>query len=522
MKNDIEREQGGWIPVVNHRRRREVWRKEASKGLFSVFVDNIPYKMDPKALFHLFTKFGVVRDVFIRQKRRKVTNTRFGFVRFDCSVAANIAVQKANGLWVEDRELKVNMAEYGRIEDRSAKRNQSGGNIDGNEDRGRYDRAHHGLQRSFADVVKDGINTQMGKADSTIKMVLKENGMGHVLVRNGGGRNVVLTFLSKDDMLANLLSIKEWFKDWCESIKIWDSEVNAEQERCLWLRCYGVPLSMWNRSTFSKIGSRWGSVLVWEQAILPLPKRGSLDGNISQPQSFSHGRVRIATGCMEFINQTINLECKGRIHPVLVCEEQLHNSFDSGSILSSELLEDRNSNEVDKHDPVGVGHDDKSADNLVVEEEDDEAELETNLVDTIVEETASGVGNNLVVEERMELVVAGSSLEANDDNLRTEGQQFTPGFLKCLNGSDVHGPGISLEVNLGHLYGPVEHIRSDIVVRGPNSQPNVITNSFWASKRPSMPTVQTSPPGVINNRTNVQKSKRKDGGCCGLCVMLET
>ncbi|KAL7163897.1 hypothetical protein ACSBR2_039918 [Camellia fascicularis] len=357
MKNDIEREQGGWIPVVNHRRRREVRGKEASKGLFSVFVDNIPYKMDPKALFQLFTKF-------------------------DCSVAANIAVQKANGLWVEDRELKVNMAEYGRIEDRSAKRNQSGGNIGGNEDRGRYDRAHHGFQRSFADVVKDEINTQMGKADSTIKvneeghgwlfdsailkfkseyslqciqMVLKENGMGHVLARNGGGRNVVLTFLSKDDMLANLLSIKEWFKDLCESIKIWDSEVNAEQERCLWLRCYGVPLSMWNRSTFSKIGSRWGSVL-------------SLDGNISQPQSFSHGRVRIATGCMEFINQTINLECKGRIHPVLVCEEQLHNSFDSGSILSSELMEDRNSNDVDKHDPVGVGHDDKSADNLVVED----------------------------------------------------------------------------------------------------------------------------------------------------------
>ncbi|KAL7193518.1 hypothetical protein ACSBR2_025181 [Camellia fascicularis] len=79
--------------------------------------------MDPKALFQLFTKFGIVKDVFIPHKRRKATNTRFGFVRFDCSVAANVAVQKANRLWVEDGQLKVNMAEYGRIEDRSVRRN---------------------------------------------------------------------------------------------------------------------------------------------------------------------------------------------------------------------------------------------------------------------------------------------------------------------------------------------------------------------------------------------------------------
>ncbi|KAL7242294.1 hypothetical protein ACSBR1_014791 [Camellia fascicularis] len=178
MKNDIEREQGGWIPVVNHRKMREAWRKEASKGLFSVFMDNIPYKMDPKALFQLFTKFGIVRDVFIPQKRRKATNTRFGFVRFDCSMVANVAVQKANRLWVEDRELKVNMAEYGRIEDRSVKRNQSGGSIGGNEDNRRFDRAHYGLQRSFADVVKAGINALMGKAVSTIKVNEERHEMG--------------------------------------------------------------------------------------------------------------------------------------------------------------------------------------------------------------------------------------------------------------------------------------------------------------------------------------------------------
>ncbi|GMP41383.1 hypothetical protein CsSME_00011509 [Camellia sinensis var. sinensis] len=110
----------------------------------------------------------------------------------------------------------------------------------------------------------------------------------------------------------------------------------------------------------------------------------------------------------------------------------------------------------------------------------------------------------------MEVAVAESSLEANDDNLRIKEQLCTPGFLKSLNGADVHGPGISLEVNLGHLYGPVEYNRSDIVVRGPNIQPNGLTNSIWAPKRPSMPTVQTSPHGARSSRINDQKSKRKD------------
>ncbi|KAL7225022.1 hypothetical protein ACSBR1_020325 [Camellia fascicularis] len=70
--------------------------------------------MDPKGLFQFFTKFGVVKDVFIPNKRRKTSNSRFGFVRFDCPVAARIAVQKANGIWIDDKVLTVKDAEYGK------------------------------------------------------------------------------------------------------------------------------------------------------------------------------------------------------------------------------------------------------------------------------------------------------------------------------------------------------------------------------------------------------------------------
>ncbi|CAL5385259.1 unnamed protein product [Camellia sinensis] len=73
----------------------------------------------------------------------------------------------------------------------------------------------------------------------------------------------------------------------------------------------------------------WGTVL-------------SLDGDICQPKSFSHTRIRVATSCMEFINKTISLDCKGKLHPILVCED-LSAEFSS---LKRNGLEECSSNEI--------------------------------------------------------------------------------------------------------------------------------------------------------------------------------
>ncbi|KAL7265494.1 hypothetical protein ACSBR1_003297 [Camellia fascicularis] len=72
--------------------------------------------MNPKDLFNIFNKFGVVKDVFIPMKRRKATRTRFGFLRCGCKVAAEVAVQKADGLWCDNNVLKVKLAEYRKSE----------------------------------------------------------------------------------------------------------------------------------------------------------------------------------------------------------------------------------------------------------------------------------------------------------------------------------------------------------------------------------------------------------------------
>ncbi|KAL7260647.1 hypothetical protein ACSBR1_006334 [Camellia fascicularis] len=107
-------QRGGWIPMVKQRGKQEARRSVGSAIVFTVFVDNRPSSMDTKGLFNLFGKFGVVNDIFIPQKRRRNTNTRFGFIRYSCEVAANVAVQKANGLWVDDKKLFVKFTAFDR------------------------------------------------------------------------------------------------------------------------------------------------------------------------------------------------------------------------------------------------------------------------------------------------------------------------------------------------------------------------------------------------------------------------
>ncbi|KAL7161390.1 hypothetical protein ACSBR2_041948 [Camellia fascicularis] len=300
--------------------------------------------MDAKALFKLFMKFGVVKDVFIPFKRRKVTKSRFGFVRFDCQVAANIAIQKANGLWVDDRSLQVKFVDY----DRSKKvellrRPQSG-------DQRINGRGSELGKRSFMEALQgmaaektsmtipvneDGhgwllesviMRLKIEVSIHSIQKVLNEKGLGQIMVRCGGGRDVVLTFKSQEIMKVSFGLIKECFDEWCEWIVVWEPGLHIQQARCVWPRCFGVPLNVWNRYTFNRIGTIWGNVI-------------RLEEDIFQPSSFCYGKVCVATKSMEYINTTIILECKGSSYPVLLCEEQIVDKATISNLSPSRCLD---------------------------------------------------------------------------------------------------------------------------------------------------------------------------------------
>ncbi|GMP42796.1 hypothetical protein CsSME_00012409 [Camellia sinensis var. sinensis] len=175
---------GGWQPVFRRRGMIKATRDSKGGKLFTVFVDNIPDSMNPKSLFQLFAKFGIVKDVFIPKKRRKITGSRFGFVRYDCSVAAEMAVQRADGLWCDDKALRVKGAEFKREDPGKIKQsegtNQRAQNMVRNSHwadhrGGKQTKQDLGGPKSYAEVV--------GKSLALLRMCLSQRKGERSLVR---------------------------------------------------------------------------------------------------------------------------------------------------------------------------------------------------------------------------------------------------------------------------------------------------------------------------------------------------
>lgn len=90
---------------------REAMDRERT-ALFTLFVDNLPEDVGLIWLRKFFNQYGVVKVAFIPVKRNKVTNRRFGFVRYNCATSVEVAMSKANGFWIEDKKLFVKFATF--------------------------------------------------------------------------------------------------------------------------------------------------------------------------------------------------------------------------------------------------------------------------------------------------------------------------------------------------------------------------------------------------------------------------
>ncbi|KAL7197752.1 hypothetical protein ACSBR2_020306 [Camellia fascicularis] len=213
---------GGWNPVIH---RRKVGCQRGSRkegGLVTIFVDNIPESMDPKGLFSLFCKFGIVKDVFILGKRRKASRSRFGFIRYDCEVVVDIAIQKANGLWCDNKALVVKRAEYqksqtlGPMEQRGLHREALAS--DGSTERGKVviKAKEEGNGWQYESVVVK-MSSFLAFKDFRSEMCVR--GMKDVIARECGGRIVLLTFSSVQHLKEWKAQLGDWGQKWCDSVE---------------------------------------------------------------------------------------------------------------------------------------------------------------------------------------------------------------------------------------------------------------------------------------------------------------
>ena len=92
-----------------------------------IYVGNLSYNTSEDGLRDFFSNYGTIEDLVIIMDRSTGRSKGFGFVTFDSSEAANNAVAEGNGVDLDGRTLRVNIADSDR---------KSGGNGGGQRDRG--------------------------------------------------------------------------------------------------------------------------------------------------------------------------------------------------------------------------------------------------------------------------------------------------------------------------------------------------------------------------------------------------
>ncbi|CAH3997541.1 unnamed protein product [Pieris brassicae] len=83
-------------------------------GMVSLKVDNLTYRTTPDDLRRVFERCGDVGDIYIPRDRYTRESRGFAFVRFFDRRDAEEALDSLDGRMLDGRELRVQMARYGR------------------------------------------------------------------------------------------------------------------------------------------------------------------------------------------------------------------------------------------------------------------------------------------------------------------------------------------------------------------------------------------------------------------------
>lgn len=105
------------------------------EGMVSLKVDNLTYRTTPDDLRRVFERCGSVGDIYIPRDRHTRESRGFAFVRFYDKRDAYDALEAMDGRMLDGRELRVQMARYGRPT--SPQRGRGGGRDRGRDRRDR-------------------------------------------------------------------------------------------------------------------------------------------------------------------------------------------------------------------------------------------------------------------------------------------------------------------------------------------------------------------------------------------------
>lgn len=253
------------------------------EDLITVFVDYLLESTTADQLRSAFSPFRMVVDSFILDYGRKGQGRCFGFVQFREREEAMCAVKSLDGSYLGGRRIAVNIAKYGWNAKKSVgniilkNTSKLGGVPLSSSVVGLSDAFVEGSQgRSFASVVR-----RIGRSSTESISILRETiiknanwlsnsmvgiirwegiipsipglcracGIEGIKVARLGGLKVLLSFINLEDSLAIIRAFKFDFDQIFSRLDKWVPERPCSS-RVVWVRCYGLPLSGWDKAVF--------------------------------------------------------------------------------------------------------------------------------------------------------------------------------------------------------------------------------------------------------------------------------
>lgn len=341
---------------VSHRGRRRQDCTRSQKE-FSVFVQNIPEKLDQHGLKGIFRKAGIVKDVYIPTRRGKTTGRRYGFLRFGSLEEAAKSIMLHNNSIVRGSRIRVSMARFEkgrrRVQSRAPKgkhvnkrapvrqewrkkeiTNGGGNNGGGNNDNN---------QEESLQVVKGQINEELLERLHCSIVCTTDSprdfgALASALIDGFGlftkiwalsKHKFILTFPTIQQM-EEVLSNPEELHQWFVNVKKWD-EYEVCEIRRVWIEVLGVPPHGWHKENFKKIAELWGRMICLERAI-------------DKTESFESMRILIDTGIFKTINGDFVLHMGNSGYRITVKEVgsallQIHQAQPSSACPSKEVTD---------------------------------------------------------------------------------------------------------------------------------------------------------------------------------------
>nr|GEX64674.1 nucleotide-binding alpha-beta plait domain-containing protein [Tanacetum cinerariifolium] len=251
----------GSFAMGDHRSKED----EVMKLSSSIFVTNFLDKFTAKELCTVCNQYGNVVDAFIPNRRSK-SGKRFGFVHFIKIFDIDRLVNNICTIWVGRFKLHGNIARFQRSTLTKNNSQISYNKGDKNISKEFKEREENGYSKSYVHAVKIGPHSINKKEDLPV-IVLDETCFNQTVY--------FTALMGKVKDFTSLTNLKVALaNEGFENIKLkymggfWvmiEFNTEAAKERVTWVDIEGIPLKGWSKNTFSRITSKRGELLYFDE-----------------------------------------------------------------------------------------------------------------------------------------------------------------------------------------------------------------------------------------------------------------